>query len=631
MNYFVALDGEGINNKYCLLQDSQGGELLNLKGIGTEEVFDFLFERQAALRKADKKPVFIGFGLSYDCNMMFKDIDDKTLAKILQPEEKEFVLWKVSEDKWYEILYFPRKLLRIKRHEFIENGEVELSDSLVLYDTFSFFGTSFVKALKGFFGNSLPGLKKIEAGKKARAVFQKKDLPTIKKYNKLECELLVDLCNKLKDILEDQGIHLNKWHGPGAVADFLLGKKGYNVHEDYPNYEESKIPIGLLNAWDCSYYGGRIENIILGSVRPVFTYDINSAYPYAISKLPIMLPLDGWDHYDGKNIPPLYTLSLASVARVSWDIPKQNIIGPFPWRDKTGRIFFPNRGEAWVWKPEIAIANKFYPGKIKILEVWTQRHSQKSRLSKIIPDLYNRRLALKEQGNPSEYAIKIALNSLYGKFAQRSGRRPYFCIPWAGLITSMTRAMLFEAAMQKPRDILAFATDSIFSKTPLHLPIGKKLGQWKAEEFTDFLCIMSGFYRLGGMQRKGKSATRGVPIVDGENISWNSIIESLNNSQSVSFAQRIFVTHNLAMHFHKKFGDKRLTFVDDEKTLDPFNAGKRDYLKDSLKDWNKESVSSFPPLKEGLSFPSSLSFDPKSLVQREQEFAEIEAQEVCKI
>ena len=270
----MALDGEAIDGIYCLLQDSHGGELYRREGIGTHEVFEWLLMRQNELETDTEKPVFVGFGTSYDCNMFMRDLGDETLTQILQQEEKEFVAW-----EGWEILYFPRKLLRLRR-----DGE-----SFVLYDVQSFFGGTFVRAVEGFLGD-VPGMGIIRTGKAARGRFKAKDLDKIRRYNQRECQLLVMLADRLKTMFQAQQIQLTKWHGPGAVADYILGKKGFNVHEDFPVLTEQNTPTGLWQAWDCAYYGGRIETFILGSASQVYTYDINSAYPKAASLLPILSP-----------------------------------------------------------------------------------------------------------------------------------------------------------------------------------------------------------------------------------------------------------------------------------------------------------------------------------------------------
>jgi hypothetical protein len=109
---------------------------------------------------------------------------------------------------------------------------------------------------------------------------------------------------------------------------------------------------------------------------------------------------------------------------------------------------------------------------------------------------------MKARGDGAERAIKLELNSIYGKFAQRAGwfqegdRIPaYHQLEWAGYITSSTRAKLYQAYRLRPGRIIAFETDAVFSVSPIEgLEIGTGLGEWKESVFDDLLYIQSGFY-----------------------------------------------------------------------------------------------------------------------------------------
>jgi len=79
--------------------------------------------------------------------------------------------------------------------------------------------------------------------------------------------------------------------------------------------------------------------------------------------------------------------------------------------------------------------------------------------------------------NTRGYPLKLRLNSLYGKMAQRCGRGPYYDAVSAGLITAITRARLIEALAQDPQSVVMLATDALFSMQPLALDIGPDLGQ----------------------------------------------------------------------------------------------------------------------------------------------------------
>jgi hypothetical protein len=94
-----------------------------------------------------------------------------------------------------------------------------------------------------------------------------------------------------------------------------------------------------------------------------------------------------------------------------------------------------------------------------------------------VPELYETRKQL--GSNTRGYPLKLCLNSLYGKMAQRSGRGPYHDAVAAGLVTAMARARLVEAVGHNPEAVVMIATDAVYSTEPLPLDIGDGLGQWE--------------------------------------------------------------------------------------------------------------------------------------------------------
>jgi hypothetical protein len=111
---------------------------------------------------------------------------------------------------------------------------------------------------------------------------------------------------------------------------------------------------------------------------------------------------------------------------------------------------------------------------------------------------------MKRRGEQSQLALKLGLNSLYGKTAQRVGYDTYNQIPkwhqyeWAGYITSRTRARLFQAAIQASEQnaLIALETDAVFSMVELDLPVSDKLGEWGFDTFDDCIYLQSGVYWL---------------------------------------------------------------------------------------------------------------------------------------
>jgi hypothetical protein len=109
-----------------------------------------------------------------------------------------------------------------------------------------------------------------------------------------------------------------------------------------------------------------------------------------------------------------------------------------------------------------------------------------------VAPLYQERLALGKDRRG--HLLKLALNSIYGKLAQRSGSAPYHDAAAAGLITAMTRARIIEAIAHNPKAVFAVATDALFAFEPLPLDIGDDLGQWERKIWHDLFIVRSGVY-----------------------------------------------------------------------------------------------------------------------------------------
>jgi len=97
---------------------------------------------------------------------------------------------------------------------------------------------------------------------------------------------------------------------------------------------------------------------------------------------------------------------------------------------------------------------------------------------------------VEHDGNPAQVALKLCMNSMYGKLAQRIGwdpinRRlpPWHQLEWAGWVTSYTRAKLFNMLRRIPfKHLIAVETDGIYTTmNPARLGIehSETLGGWE--------------------------------------------------------------------------------------------------------------------------------------------------------
>jgi hypothetical protein len=465
---FVALDGEAIEGDYCILASSRGRSIVHRDGLSTTACLEFI------LGEAAREPgaVLAGFVFSYDANMILHEL----------PEPKIRALWDNGQCWWngYVLTYRHRKEFRIRAGE----------RRATVWDTFGFFQSSFVKALESW-NVGTPG--ELAAMKARRATFQKTELWEVLGYCRQECRDLETMLDELERALVAADIRLARFDGAGAVAAALMRREGVKNH--MPGRQVRK----LRDAARSAYYGGRIECVRFGTVPgAVYAYDLRSAYPAALRTAPCL----SCGHWTRENeTGPL------SLARVRWKL-AGNVL-PFPWRAYDGTVFFPQEGEGWYWSVELdaaraALATGVITGRLDVSEVLTFHPECDHAPFGWLDRVYAQRAEYKAQGHAAEKPLKLGLNSLYGKTAQRvgwKGKRPaYHALEWAGLTTARTRAELYRASLPAASSgaLLFYATDAIVTTVPLELPapVDDRPGGWESAEHDGATIVQSGVYWL---------------------------------------------------------------------------------------------------------------------------------------
>jgi len=178
-----------------------------------------------------------------------------------------------------------------------------------------------------------------------------------------------------------------------------------------------------------------------------------------------------------------------------------------------GNISYPWRVNGWYWSPEaIALLRVRRIERLFQLEGGWEYHTDGPYDYPFtwVEDIYKTRQEWKAKGYPSQLALKLLLNSMYGKLAQRIGWTEdnpiipaYHQLEWAGWITSQCRAMLWKAMLKLSHDsIIAVETDGLYTTTdPATIGIhnSKELGEWEVEVYDEILYVQSGLAWL----RKG--------------------------------------------------------------------------------------------------------------------------------
>ena len=439
-----------------------GHRIIHEAGLPTKDCLEFILQ----VKQTYRNTIFVGFGFNYDVNQILKDLPDECLYEL---HEKNETCWGPYKIKW-----LPRKSFYIKHGR---SGR-----SAVIYDVFGFFQTSFLQACREYIGKDDERLIEIEAGKAGRDAFEWSDLKEIIiPYNRMELVLLVEMMDKLRADFEAAGIFPSRWHGPGAIAGEVLGKYGVKVSRD--------IPKGVLRAAQWGYAGGRFEQFQLGRHADlVYEYDIRSAYPAAIANLPD-LSAGSWEHVESwePGTFGIWRCDYQSNDGLSTRKPQ-----PLFRRSQTGSVSYPPKVHGWYWTPEASLV----PSHIR--EGYVFRPISNNRPFAFVEKLYEQRRLYKSQGISTQRALKLILNSLYGKLAQtiggKDGPPSWHQLEWAGYITSTTRAKIYEALMLNPNAVIATETDAVFSTEPLDLPLSDRLGDWEQTIFKSIVYLQSGFY-----------------------------------------------------------------------------------------------------------------------------------------
>jgi hypothetical protein len=511
---FIGVDGEGAG------VDDQGRQHYLLMRAGRADWHMELFDGNRPLRSQDcldficalpADAILIGYYFGYDATQILRDLPPAVLRRIIPPpppksDERKSLPAAPPEWRKTPYVYWRRWAIAFQPHHYFSVGRVVdgpdgrpriVKGSIrTINEVAGFYQKSFVEALRSFGVGTADEIERVIAGKVLRGDLAAMT-PTEREYCATECRLLAELMEYFRDTCRDVGIIPRHWRGPGSLASALHREHRTPRRVDLPPREKA-----FSDMVTHAYYGGRFEIATVGHVPgPVYEYDISSAYPAAMTKLPCPIHTQ-WEPFKAATpaVGELY------VARIEYEHPPQRWCC-FPFRRDNGRLLWPGFGQGAYWSPEIeaAIAAGV---RVDFQRGFRAVQACGCRPYDWIKTLFDYRRSLGK--SQAGYPIKLALNALYGKLAQRQGAQPYTDLVAAGLITSMTRARLIEACCIDPNAVVMLATDAVFATERLPLACGPGLGEWEEIERPGGLFIvMPGIYWEPGADRLPK--TRGIP------------------------------------------------------------------------------------------------------------------------
>jgi hypothetical protein len=540
---FIGVDGEGagtdgIGRQYYVYMSASNAdasyvrELRHInRGLTTRDCLDFILSMPA-------RAILVGYFFRYDVNQILRGMikQQNTLRRIVK--NPYYGKGGPAPTFWgdYAITYQENQYFRVAKLG--EDRKIIKGSSRTVYEPFRFFQCSFSEALKKFEIGDEAERQAIEEMKKLREEFTELT-PKIENYCKDESLKLAMLMEKFRNTCYDACIKPQRWSGPGWLAADVFEQYGIpkrpltagehaKAQQRDIEAEERRVTTGKpragrkeptprrperdpeFEAAACSaYYGGRFETNTHGFITiPVYQYDLKSAYPANMRGLPCPFHTH-WEHLPHATRLPRSGIYLADVT--FQHRPNTLLCGlPVRHQKPPHHLTWPLDGRGRYWSPEIDAVKRCLNARIKVHDLWVARRRCNCDLYiPMVEYLYAKR---QEHGSERQGApFKLALNSMYGKLAQRrTGQAPYWDPVAAGLITSRTRAQLIEAVSHDPEAVIKIATDAVFSTRPLPLDIGESLGQWGMNTYPDFFIAKPGVY-WSPSDRGNTVKSRGAP------------------------------------------------------------------------------------------------------------------------
>ncbi len=516
MTKFIAIDGEADNKgNYIVMCDSEGRVLHNPTGITSTEALQFVLSlpRQCEI---------VCYGLNYDANQWLKDVPRANLEHLAATNRCRY-----NGD--YKLEWIPSKMFTVT----VPNK------SVTVCEVFGFFQTSFVKALQQW-GFTPPA--EVETMKAKRGTFTHKELQRIIAYCQEECRLLVQMMERLEDACKQaECVPRRRWIGAGSIASALLTSHAAKSHHAYDAdlFGQEITDEYILRA----YFGGRVELYQQGWQANAVAHDIRSAYPFAAMSLP---SLDGAQVVRARR----WREHPFALWRVTWDTPQGTQVGPFPVRLPDGAICYPLGGEGVYHAAEVAAALAcgyavtVHDGVIIEPKALNQPFSW-------IADVYAHRARFKAEGNYAEKALKLGLNSIYGKFAQGYGfgrKPPFQSYFWAGFITSATRARALRLLAKASNPVMT-ATDGIvcerFADTGFYMG-HDGIGSWEATAYDKIATVQPGVYIA---ERDGERLVKSRGFF-ARHVDYDAMLERFTTDplSCYHFKSRRFIGLKVALH-----------------------------------------------------------------------------------
>ncbi len=199
-------------------------------------------------------------------------------------------------------------------------------------------------------------------------------------------------------------------HMTAASCAMDLFRRTYLDRVIWPTWEENN-----LLAREC-YYGGRAECYRVGTVFDVNAYDVTSNYPSVMRDLEVGLPNTYHRIHAPQN--PCWYLDKFGQFYGELEMPA-SFVPTMPARVNS-RLFFPYGRLRGSWTLSEVLFALQHGARIKNCDWILYADETIKPFTRYVDELFKLRQEYHAKEDKNEVVIKLLLNSLYGKFGQRS-------------------------------------------------------------------------------------------------------------------------------------------------------------------------------------------------------------------
>lgn len=424
-------------------------------------------------------PEMMCYNADYDCQAMMKYLPQAIRARISTLGESQYGLWKIR--------YISKKFMRV----WFDDHPV-----LIVYDMAQFYNCSLAVAARRLGVKNKGSIPKAWYRAMAARLADPRTRARVLSYALDDALVLQQIIDKTVAAFALAGIKFERPFSNAVFAERYFRDR-FKYRRNFPAEKLAQR----------AYHGGMIECLKVGYFPKAYYYDIHSAYPSAIATL--VKP-------DGTWLTESYVRDDSVYALVDCDlsIPADTYKAPIPLRLRAGTIAYPTgKFRKVITLTEYRLCER------RGWVVKVHKAANHIRASGHLPFEEVNAIYLKRAEHPAqEYALKIVLNSTYGKMAQvieryvrshvvdaRSeifdGRvwtrhmdwKDHTSFVYASEITARIRQKCFTDA--DPSKVIFYATDAVMCTEPLPLKTGPGIGEWgEAEEVTNLVVVGSGVY-----------------------------------------------------------------------------------------------------------------------------------------